>query len=195
MVHAIGDVVLARALTQARVWRSGPAPALVVGVNISAADLYGVDLVGRIRDALVTAGVPGGALRLDIDERTLMEDPAQALEVLASVRALGVRIAVDRFGVGNTSLAHLRRLPVDALRIAPVQVAGLDGAANGPEDAVVRGIVRVARTFGLEVVAVGVETPTQLAALRALGVDRVQGHLVARPAAPEALDLSRSALI
>ena len=188
VVHGIGDVVLDAALTQAKRWRDAIAPGLVVGINISDAELFGADLLDRVGDALAQASLPASALRIDVEENTLMLDPSTALAVLTGLKALGVGLAMDGFGIGNTSLAFLRRFPVDSVRISPLQIAGLDsGAADGPDATVVRGIVRLARTFGMQVTAVGIETDTQLAAARTLGCDSVQGYLLGRPVAADDL--------
>jgi EAL domain-containing protein (putative c-di-GMP-specific phosphodiesterase class I) len=116
---------------------------------------------------------------LEITETAALEDLPRAQAVMQSCRALGVRFAIDDFGAGHASLANLRELPVDRLKVDGAFVAGLPGA--GGDRAVVQAILAVAKAFGVGVVAEGVETPAQSQILQEFGCRLMQGYHFARP--------------
>jgi EAL domain-containing protein (putative c-di-GMP-specific phosphodiesterase class I) len=119
------------------------------------------------------------ALTLELTERVLIEIASPVMDGLAMLRQLGVRLAIDDFGTGYASLAYLRQLPVDIIKIDPSFVAGL--GADGTLAMLTRTIVQVGHDLGIEVVAEGIERPEQLELLRAMGCGLGQGYLVARP--------------
>jgi EAL domain-containing protein (putative c-di-GMP-specific phosphodiesterase class I) len=122
---------------------------------------------------------------LEITESAVMGDLATAVERLAALRALGVRVAMDDFGTGHSSLSYLRALPLDWIKVARPFVQQLE--VSDADRALVRGIVEFAHGFGLALVAEGVETPDQHARLRGMGGDLGQGYLYDRPLEPDAL--------
>ena len=124
-------------------------------------------------------GLSRSALTLEVTERVLIEIGAQILDGLAKLRQLGVRLAIDDFGTGYASLAYLRQLPVDIIKIDPSFVAGL--GTDGTLAMLTRTIVQVGHDLGIEIVAEGIERPEQLELLRAMGCGLGQGYLVARP--------------
>jgi EAL domain-containing protein (putative c-di-GMP-specific phosphodiesterase class I) len=124
-------------------------------------------------------------LTLEFTEGTLMQDTEATLEILARLRDLGVRLAIDDFGIGFSSLGYLRRLPVDVVKIDRSFVTGI--AAGADEWSLARGIVRLLHSLGLETVAEGVEQAEQVAHLQALGCRYAQGYYFARPADPETI--------
>lgn len=129
--------------------------------------------------AVAEAGIQPAHLTLELTEDILMSRIEVALPQLERLREVGVRLAVDDFGTGYSSLAHLSRLPIDALKIDRSFVGQL--TKDSKDAAVVRGIVQLGRSLGKDVVAEGIETPSQFDQLRDLGCDRGQGYLMARP--------------
>lgn len=148
-----------------------------VAVNISPVQLRSEDIATTVERCLHQLGVEPEALVLEVTEQALMDERSRS--GLAALAELGVRIAMNDFGTGYASLAHLSELSVDILKIDRAFVAGLDGSEGGR--AVPRAIVQLAHSLGLDVVAEGVETREQLDELRALGCRWGQGHLFARP--------------
>jgi len=185
LVIPIGDWVLRTACHQAAAWRREFGRGLPVSVNIAARQLTRPGLATQVLVALGEAGAEPDDLVLEITEHGVLEDFAAAFRHLQEIRALGVRVAVDDFGTGWSSLSYLQRLPVDELKIDRSFVATL--GVEGPSMAIVGSLVSLAHGLGLTVVAEGVETDEQLTELRRLGCDFVQGYLLARPGPPEAL--------
>ena len=155
---------------------------LAVAVNLSVIDLHDEDLPTFTSGLLHDAGLEPSRLVLEITESAVMKDSAFAQRVLADLKARGIGLAIDDYGTGYSSLAHLKRLPVDELKIGKSFVVSLgDGA---PEDTViVRSTIELGHNMGLKVVAEGVENPEAFEALRRLGCDMAQGYYVSRPLA------------
>jgi EAL domain-containing protein (putative c-di-GMP-specific phosphodiesterase class I) len=177
LIVALGRHVLRHACLTAAGW---PEP-LRVHVNLSAGELHDPGLVEAVAEAIAEAGIDPGQLVLEITETQLLGDAEAAARRFAELRALGARIALDDFGTGYSSLSYLHSLPLDTLKIAKPFVDGL--TAGGREAGFVPMIVELARTLELDVIAEGVETPEQLAALRECGAALGQGFLLGRPAA------------
>ncbi|MGY1617189.1 EAL domain-containing protein [Geodermatophilus sp. SYSU D00691] len=152
----------------------GPEP--TIAVNVSGRHLADRRVVADVRDALDASGLPAELLVLEVTETVLVDDPV-ALAHLAALRGMGVAIALDDFGTGYTSIGQLRHMPVDTLKIDRSFISSTE---PGHHDLVAL-IIRAAHTFGLTVVAEGVEEPAQLAALRAQDCDHAQGYLLHRP--------------
>ncbi|MEZ5406598.1 MAG: EAL domain-containing protein [Acidimicrobiales bacterium] len=152
---------------------------LGLSVNISALDLVDDDLPVYIADTLAAAGVPPQRLTLEITETALCGDPARAEHTLGALRAGGMRISIDDFGVGYASLSQLLRLPLDELKIDRSFVTAVD--RDRKAQAVLAATVELGRTLALEVVAEGVETPEELAEVARRGADVAQGYLLSRP--------------
>lgn len=179
LVQAMGRHVLHSALAQAAAWQGQGFP-LVVAVNVSAREFLDDGFLTSLTEAL--AAYPDLAherLVLEITETAALEDLDRARAVMQACRALGVRFAIDDFGAGHASLANLRQLPVDRLKIDRLFVAGLP--ATEADRAVVKAIVAVAQAFGVGVVAEGVETAAQAQALQEFGCTLMQGYHFARP--------------
>jgi len=148
-------------------------------VNLSAYELQQEDLVTRVEEALASSGLEPDALHVEVPEGYAMQNLDRAVETLRALRSVGVHLAIDGFGAGFSSLAHLRRLPVDALKI---DLSFVRGATTDPDDAsVVTAVIAVAHSLGLRVVAQGVESEAQVTLLRSLGCDEVQGFLWSPP--------------
>ena len=125
-------------------------------------------------------------MQVEVTERVLMEASNSALTGLRALRDAGIRVGLDDFGTGFSSLAYLRQFPLDFVKIDRSFIHGLDRGSG--EDAIVNAIIGLAHAFGLEVVAEGVETPAQLEFLTELGCDQAQGFLLAKPGAPDAVN-------
>jgi diguanylate cyclase (GGDEF)-like protein/PAS domain S-box-containing protein len=191
LIVPIGAWVLREACQQVRRWHQelpelGP---LRVSVNLSARQLTDPDLLATVRSALVLSELPADQLELEVTESALMEDTEAAATALADLRDLGVRLAIDDFGTGYSSMAYLRRFRVETLKVDRSFVDGLGdtGEDGGDDTAIVTAVVTLAHTLGLQATAEGVETQDQLARLRRLHCDQVQGYLLARPAPAEEL--------
>jgi diguanylate cyclase (GGDEF)-like protein/PAS domain S-box-containing protein len=150
-----------------------------LAVNLSPRQLDDPGLVPAVRRVLDATGLPPKALCLEITENALMRDPALAAETLTGLRELGVRLSIDDFGTGYSSLAQLRRLPLDQLKIDRSFVTALGESRDA--ETIVTSIIAMAHAVDLTVVAEGVENERQLAVLRRLGCDHVQGFLLGRP--------------
>jgi diguanylate cyclase (GGDEF)-like protein/PAS domain S-box-containing protein len=178
LVSQIGDWVIDEACRQAAEWKGNPE--LLISVNISPVQLHRLDLVDIIQKALDRHRLSPDRLMLEITEGGVMRNPEEASEQLTQLRAMGVRVAVDDFGTGYSSLSYLQQLPLDVLKIDRSFVMHL-GQNEERSTTLVRAIVDLARGFGLQTVAEGVESPEQLEELRSLGVDTFQGYLLGRP--------------
>jgi len=186
LIEPLGHWILQEACRQIGVWqRQFPAePALSMSVNCSGKQFMQPDLIRHVEQVLEQTGVDGSCLGLEITESVIMENAESAIALLLQLRARRVRLHIDDFGTGYSSLNSLRTLPVDTLKIDRSFVSGLGQVGQSRE--IVRAIVTLAHTMGMEVVAEGVETEEQLAELRALGCEYGQGYLFARPMEPEA---------
>jgi PAS domain S-box-containing protein len=153
---------------------------LPVAVNVSALQFFDGDLVADLGQACAAAGLDADALHLELTESSLMRQPQQALEVLRQLRALGVSVALDDVGTGFSSMAYLRDLPLDTLKIDRSFIADVHRDARNAS--ICEALLTLGRSLGLDVVAEGVETEEQLQWLRAHGCDQVQGYLLGRPA-------------
>jgi diguanylate cyclase (GGDEF)-like protein len=181
LVVPLGATMLRQACRQVADWRAGGSghPDLHIAVNVSGAQFADPTLVRTIGDTLEETGLDPDALWLEITETSLMADAAATRDTLARIRGLGVHLAVDDFGMGYSSLAYLRRFPVEVLKIDRAFVKGID--TDPDDEAIVVMIVALASTLGLRVVAEGVETAGQLDRLRELGCDLAQGFLFSAP--------------
>lgn len=181
LIVPVTTFVLRAACRQLRHWHAlDPAlQHLGVQVNLAGRDLAQSGLAERVLQAVAEAGIQPAHLTLELTEDILMSSIEVALPQLERLREVGVRLAVDDFGTGYSSLAHLSRLPIDALKIDRSFVGQL--TKDSKDAAVVRGIVQLGRSLGKDVVAEGIETPSQFDQLRDLGCDRGQGFLMARP--------------
>jgi EAL domain-containing protein (putative c-di-GMP-specific phosphodiesterase class I) len=150
-------------------------------VNIALRQLNAPHFPAQVAAALAETGLPPSALTIELSERMLVEDAGLIADRLAELHDLGVKLAIDDFGTGYASLAHLRQLPADIIKIDPSFVSGL--GQDQVLTMLTKTIVQVGRDLGMQVVAEGIEQPRQLAELREMGCGYGQGFLVARPMA------------
>ncbi len=153
-----------------------------MAINLSGADVLDAGLAEAIGDALERAGVSGDRLECEISEDTVLADPARAIESLTRLRAMGVRLSLDDFGQGQSSLSYLKRLPLDELKIDRSFVMGM--TTDESDAAIVRATIDLGRHLGLSVVAEGVETDEVLSSLADLRCDVAQGYGLSRPLPP-----------
>lgn len=180
--------VLELAVRQARRWIDAGTPT-PISVNLSARNLLDDELAAGVAQLLHRHAVPADLLVLEVTESAIMSEPARATEVLRELTASGLRIAIDDFGVGFTSLAQLRDLPLYELKIDRSFVMTM--AEDRSNDVIVRSMLDLGHNLGLRTVAEGVENPATMALLRAYGCDIVQGYHLARPLPVEAFDTWR----
>ncbi|HMK12983.1 MAG TPA: EAL domain-containing protein [Acidimicrobiales bacterium] len=184
LIHPLTRWVVTSAVAQCGRWRADGLD-VNVSVNISARNFADAELTDVIASALTNAHVPPDRLVLEITESQLMSDPRTALEAMDRVTALGVRTSVDDFGTGYSSMSHLRRLPIDEIKIDQSFVTEM--TRNESDRAIVRSIIDLGHSLGLDVVAEGVEDSATLAALVDMGCDRAQGYVLSAALAPEDL--------
>jgi diguanylate cyclase (GGDEF)-like protein len=177
-IRRITRWTLGQAAAQCAAWYRGGRP-LQLAVNVSADDLGDLQFDRWVARELLRQHLPANLLTLEITESGFIEDPEQALRLLAALAAVGVSLSIDDFGTGYSSLSHLARMPVHELKIDRSFVLGLE---RDPEyAAIVRAAIDMGHSLGMKVVAEGIETETAEGALRALGCDIVQGYRYAKP--------------
>ena len=185
LIVPLGAWVLSTACAQGAAWRAASWN-VGVSVNLSMRQINSPRFPESVAAALSESGLPPEALTLEVTERVLVEDGGLIVDRLASLRRLGVRLAIDDFGTGYASLAYLRGLPVDIIKIDPSFVAGL--GHDETLTLLTRTIVQVGRDLGIQVVAEGVEDPVQLQLLREMGCGYGQGFLMGRPMAAPGIE-------
>jgi diguanylate cyclase (GGDEF)-like protein len=181
LMHALGEFILRKALTDAMRW-----PNLYMTVNISPVQMRDPAFVDLVASVIKEVGIAPSRVVLEVTEGVLIDDPHEAERRLDQLRALGVQIALDDFGVGYSSLNYLHQFPFDKLKIDKEFVARLGRTANGA--AIVQSIIGLGRALGLGVLAEGVETEEQRSLLRLAGCDELQGYLFAKPSPCEHID-------
>jgi len=174
LILPLGEQVLRTACAQAVAW-----PQLRVSVNLSPVQFRHGDLVGLVRDALQQSGLEAGRLELEITERVLLDDGVAGFGTLTKLRDLGVRIAMDDFGSGYSSLSYLQKFPFDTIKIDRSFVGAIERRSEA--QAIVRAVVGLGRSLGIRTCAEGVETAEELAFLESEGCDEVQGYYLGRP--------------
>jgi len=178
LIHRLTTVVLDMALRFARTCLDQELR-LPIAVNVSARSLFDPDFPTIIFDRLAHAGVPADLLTIELTEGTVMAYPDLALDILAKLRGMGVHLSVDDYGTGYSTMAYLKNLPVDELKIDQAFIKGLTSDHN--DAVIVKSAMDLGHNLGLSIVAEGVEDAATLLALKALGVDVAQGFHLARP--------------
>ncbi|GLQ87877.1 bifunctional diguanylate cyclase/phosphodiesterase [Dyella flagellata] len=185
LILAMGSWALKEACRACKAWQNGPLQGVSVSVNISQVQFVRDNFLGFVMESLRETGLPPHLLELELTESMLME-PSEAIQQrIAGLSALGVKLSIDDFGTGFSSLAYLRRFAIDTLKIDRSFVMHM---TEDPEDAsVIHAIIALAISLGKRVVAEGVETMQQASQLAALGCHEMQGHWLGRPGSVEQL--------
>ncbi|HYM28289.1 MAG TPA: bifunctional diguanylate cyclase/phosphodiesterase, partial [Steroidobacteraceae bacterium] len=178
LIHDLTDWILQSAAQAAAAWRAQGWPRASVAINVSPPQFFESDFVEHVARTLEATRLPASALELEITETVFQTGPA-IIESLRRLRALGVAIALDDFGIGYSSLTSLEQLPITRVKLDRLLIAGVD--SNPRSAAIVRSIVALCHGLGLQVVAEGVERATQLEFLSHCGPIGVQGFLLAQP--------------
>jgi len=178
-IVAIGQWVLREACRQAQSWRAAGLPAIRVAVNVSTAELRSRDFGQSVKDILVETGLAPGCLELELTETFLMQDPQATALVLRALKEYGVHLALDDFGTGYSSLTHLKRFPIDTLKIDRAFVAGLN--SDSDDACIVSAVINMGKSLNMRVVAEGIETRKQLSFLQAYKCTAGQGYFLSRP--------------
>jgi EAL domain-containing protein (putative c-di-GMP-specific phosphodiesterase class I) len=181
LMGPLGEFVLRRALADAMRW-----PNVYIAVNLSPIQVRDQGLVDLVATVMRDTGIAPARVMLEVTEGVLIDNPEEAKERLQQLRALGVKIALDDFGSGFSSLSYLRRFPIDKLKIDKEFVKPLGNSANG--GVIIQAITALGRALGLSVLAEGVETEEQRILLRLAGCNEMQGFLFAKPAPRMAID-------
>ncbi|MCX7684521.1 MAG: EAL domain-containing protein [Acetobacteraceae bacterium] len=179
LIAPITEWALAAACAQGVAWQKRRPGGLRVSANLSPSLFGSRDVRDMVVDALATSGLDPSLLDIEITERVLLDKVEEMAATLRSLREIGVSFSIDDFGTGYSSLAHARNFPVQRLKVDQAFIANLP--SDRADAAIVGAIVSLAHGLGMDVVAEGVETAEQLAALRRLGCDEVQGYFVREP--------------
>lgn len=187
LIVEIGSWVLRTACMQAVAWHERGLGPLRLSVNLSPKQLRDSELLAIIAGILDETGLDPQQLELEITESSVMEQPEKAVELLGSLKRLGIKIAIDDFGTGYSSLSYLKLFPIDHLKIDRSFVSDIESDSN--DAAIVTAAVSLAHNLGLSVIAEGVESAVQTETLRALGCDELQGYHFSPPLPAEKLEL------
>jgi diguanylate cyclase (GGDEF)-like protein/PAS domain S-box-containing protein len=183
LILRMGRWILREACSQARAWSDAGLPVATMAVNISSMEWRDQNFLAGVVAILEETGLDPRALELDLTEGVLMKHAESTVSVLDALRAIGVRVAVDDFGMGYSSLSYLSRFSIDALKIDKSFISGI--TKEGQDATIVNAVIGMALSLKLRVVAEGVETVEQLKFLQNNQCDEAQGYYFGRPAAPE----------
>jgi diguanylate cyclase (GGDEF)-like protein/PAS domain S-box-containing protein len=183
LMLALGEWVLHAACRQMRAWRDQGLPHLRMAVNLSPRQLSQDSLMQVVREALHRSGMPPDRLDIEIREDMVLRNPERAIRLLAQLKEVGVRLVIDDYGTGYSSLNYLKRLPIDAVKIDRTLIRELPRDADSA--ALSRAVLAMAHSLGISVTAEGVETREQWEFLHQLGCEEMQGNYFSPPVAPE----------
>ncbi len=185
LIRAVGDGVRRCAIDDAAAWRASrpDAPSLFVAANATASELCAPDFVETLGEEIAAAGLPPGTFKLEVSETEVMRDPDAAEIAMKGLRAAGVSLVLDDFGTGYSSLSRLDRFPFDTVKIDQyfTRAAEIDPAARS----IITGVVRIARSYSMTIVAEGVETEAAASLCAELGCDFGQGFRFAQALNPQ----------
>jgi diguanylate cyclase (GGDEF)-like protein/PAS domain S-box-containing protein len=179
LILSIGSWVLRTACSQLMEWKQLGHDRLTVAVNLSARQMWQEDLVKSIADILTATGMPPESLELEITESSAMRNADETISMLARLNAMGVTLSIDDFGTGYSSLSYLKRFPIHALKVDQSFVR--DITEDQDAAAITQGIIALAHTMDLQVIAEGVETESQFDLLRRWNCNAMQGYLFGKP--------------
>jgi EAL domain-containing protein (putative c-di-GMP-specific phosphodiesterase class I) len=179
LLNPISKWIIGSVSRQVRRWCDLGIGPVSAAINLSASFFQHADFEGTIEGALQETGIPPECLELELTEATLMSDPQLVLGSMAAMKALGLQLSIDDFGIGYSSLSYLKKLPVDKLKIDQSFIRNI--ASDTDNMAVVRAVLNIGRSMQLKVIAEGVETASQLAWLQREGGEEAQGFYFSRP--------------
>jgi len=188
LIIGVGEQVIDSTCQQARIWIDEGWEGASISVNLSARQFEHPAVLDVIDHAVLRHGVPPSVLQIEITEGTALRDMQRSIRVFHELRARGVRVAIDDFGIGYSSLGYLKELPVNVLKIDRSFLAGIPQGRNA---AIVAAVIAMGHALGLTVVAEGVEHPDQMAFLREHDCDECQGFLFSRPTTAEEISRMR----
>jgi len=182
LIVPLGHWVIEEACRHARALRSHGHSDVRVAINVSGAQFLRGDLVDRVAHAMRANELAPGQLELELTESVLMRETSRMAAELSALRSLGARLAIDDFGTGYSSLSYLQHLPMDAIKIDQSFIRGIGTGTHGKGGELVRSIIHLGHSLGLELIAEGVETHEQAAWLEGSGCELAQGYWYGRPA-------------
>ena len=183
LIVPIGRWVLRQACKQAKTWQDAGLPPITMAINISAQEFLQKDFVEGVRAVLLETRLAAHSLELEITESVLMRDAECSTSILQQLKKMGVKLSVDDFGTGYSSLSYLQRFPIDILKIDQSFVQNIESAKD--DGIIVSAIISMGNSLKLKVVAEGVETPSQLAFLKARHCEEGQGYFISHPLTAE----------
>ena len=183
LIVQIGEWAIRRACKQAKAWQQAGLPSLRVSVNVSAVQFRRQAIQSIVLESLQDSGLAPEWLEIELTESALLEDPNAAVKQLKKLKSIGVRVAIDDFGVGYSSLNALKKLPIDVLKIDRSFIHDMSKSQDNA--AIVAAIITLGQSLGQVIVAEGVEEANQLECLRIYGCDEIQGYLVSPALPPE----------
>lgn len=186
LISPIGEWALRTACTQNKAWLDRGLTPITISVNLSARQFIKKDLIQTIENILRDSGLPPHQLELELTESLIMHNAELFINTLNSLKALGIKLSVDDFGTGFSSLAYLKRFPIDRLKIDRSFVH--DVASDKDSSAIARAVIHLGHSMGLKVLAEGVETPEELEFLHAHHCDELQGYFFSKPLLAEDLE-------
>ena len=190
LIIEIGEWVLQEACQQLQRWREQYArpgiTSLKMSINLASQQLWEANFTDKLDRILASTGLDGNSLRLEITESVLIEPEGNVQDTLQQIRDKNIKLSIDDFGTGYSSLSYLRRFPIDNLKIDRSFIQQMNYDAENLE--IVRTIVTLAKTLGMDTISEGVETNQQLEQLKSLGCDFAQGYLFSKPLAPEDIE-------
>ena len=185
LIEPLGQCILRSACVQMKAWLEAGMPLERIAVNLSARQLRSTEFLGRVERILADTGLLPDRLEFELTESVLMQQGEEAASVFRALQAMGVTISIDDFGTGYSSLSYLRRYPVNRLKIDRSFVRGI--ATDAHDAAITNGIIALAHSVGLGVVAEGVESAQQLDLLRESGCEEAQGNYLGYPGPASAI--------
>lgn len=186
LIHALGDWVLETACQQNKRWQEAGLPPIKVAVNLSAQQLSGASIKNKVQDVLAKTGLDSQFLELEITETSLMQNVDSTLTILQDIRDIGVSVSIDDFGIGYSSLTHLKRLPVDTLKIDKSFIH--DILDDRDDAAIVSATIALAHHMRLKVIAEGVTSMDEIRLLAELECDELQGYFFSEALPPQQLE-------
>ena len=179
IISQLGEWVLYEACRQNKIWQDAGLPKIRVAVNISTRQLCNTDMVAVVEKALNLSGLKPQWLELEVTENVLMQDMERAFRIISELKEMGVRISIDDFGTGFSSLNYLKKLPIDKVKVDKSFVQDL--SIGDRDSAIVKAIIAMAKSLTIETVAEGIETRDQHNFLESMGCDYLQGYLFHKP--------------